>query len=34
LGLARTAMAGNSPPLLVLEALLISASGRVPIASP
>ncbi len=34
LGLARTAMAGNSPPLLVLEALLVSASGRVPISSP
>ena len=30
LGAARTAMAGNSPPLLVLEALLINASGRVP----
>ncbi len=34
LAVARKRMAGNSPPLLVLEALLIAISGRVPSSTP
>jgi DNA polymerase-3 subunit delta' len=34
LAVARKRMAGNSPPLLVLEALLIAMSGRVPSSTP